>query len=226
MLNRAPTEGPINVLFLAYIFCFITIGYTKHISENELNDSTLMNDKMPTLTPLIDNPFQNNQHVTLEQTDFQNTVESLQVKVPGDDIFEVQGERQKAKTTENNLYTNHFDQLEKIDWILSIVFYAFILIAFIYDAVRVSKEARRRSNAVAAATLKKKQPPPVEPQLTSYKCDPMSDFQEIPLSESNKEVSKLHISCIQDKANFCRASNTNTTNKPDAESPLTVVCYN
>lgn len=41
---------------------------------------------------------------------------------------------------------------------------------FIYDSVRVSMEARRRSDALADARLKRKEPPPVEPPSTLSKC--------------------------------------------------------
>ncbi|CAB1312546.1 unnamed protein product, partial [Coregonus sp. 'balchen'] len=94
-----------------------------------------------------------------------------------DHVFKLWGKAPKAKKSTNeiksrvNILTDptYSEPLVKVNMILGIFFYGFIVIVFIYDSVRVSMEARRRSDALAAARLKRKEPPPFEPQSTLSK---------------------------------------------------------
>ncbi|XP_029554046.1 uncharacterized protein LOC115153119 [Salmo trutta] len=94
-----------------------------------------------------------------------------------DHVFKLWGKAPKTKKSTNeikprvNILTDptYSEPLVKVNMILGLFFYGFIMIVFIYDSVRVSMEARRRSDALADARLKRKEPPPVEPQSTLSK---------------------------------------------------------
>lgn len=91
-----------------------------------------------------------------------------------DDIFKENDQAPASKAQKStltikprvNILTDpsYSEPLVKVNLILGLFFYGFIVIVVLYDAVRISKEARRRSDAMAAARLKKRQPATDEPQ--------------------------------------------------------------
>ncbi|CAB1312221.1 unnamed protein product [Coregonus sp. 'balchen'] len=77
---------------------------------------------------------------------------------------------------------SYSEPLVKVNLILGPVFYSFILIVVLYEAVRISKEARRRSNAIATARLKKREPATAEAsnyEATEKPCYTQSWLTEV-----------------------------------------------
>ncbi|CAB1347678.1 unnamed protein product [Coregonus sp. 'balchen'] len=103
---------------------------------------------------------------------------------------------------------SYSEPLVKVNLILGLVFYGFIVIVVLYDAVRISKEARRRSDAIATARLKKREPATAEPQTLASRvresissrfglkqasstpqCAPISDDSAKELQKSKEFIS-------------------------------------
>ncbi|CAB1312232.1 unnamed protein product [Coregonus sp. 'balchen'] len=119
----------------------LTKGYSsKNVIDHPDFDESLPLNYVPEHKPLMpvkDHSVQNNPDATKE-TNFKSLVKSTL----------------KIKPRVNILTDPSYSEpLVKVNLILGPVFYSFIVIVVLYEAVRISKEARRRSDAIATAWL-------------------------------------------------------------------------
>lgn len=160
-----------------------------------------------------------------------------------DDVFKenVQAPAPKAQKStlkikpRVNILTDpsYSEPLVKVNLILGLFFYGFIVIVVLYDAVRISKEARRRSDAMAAARLKKRQPATDEPQtlvsrvresISSHfglkqasstpQCVHISDNSAKELHKSKESIS------TKDKSESVKRSGKSAVSLRECEPPL------
>ncbi|XP_045070526.1 uncharacterized protein LOC123484355 isoform X4 [Coregonus clupeaformis] len=119
----------------------LTKGYSsKNVIDHPDFDESLPLNYVPEHKPLMpvkDHSVQNNPDATKE-TNFKSLLKSTL----------------KIKPRVNILTDPSYSEpLVKVNLILGPVFYSFIVIVVLYEAVRISKEARRRSDAIATAWL-------------------------------------------------------------------------
>ncbi|XP_041734959.1 uncharacterized protein LOC121568547 [Coregonus clupeaformis] len=128
---------------------------------------------------------------------------------------------------------SYSEPLVKVNLILGLVFYGFIVIVVLYDAVRISKEARRRSDAIATARLKKREPATAEPQTLASRvresissrfglkqasstpqCAPISDDSAKELQKSKEFIS------TKDKSESEKRPGKSAVSLRECEPPL------
>ncbi|XP_045061802.1 uncharacterized protein LOC123481204 [Coregonus clupeaformis] len=128
---------------------------------------------------------------------------------------------------------SYSEPLVKVNLILGLVFYGFIVIVVLYDAVRISKEARRRSDAIATARLKKREPATDEPQTLASRvresissrfglkqasstpqCAPISDDSAKELQKSKEFIS------TKDKSESEKRPGKSAVSLRECEPPL------
>eukprot|EP00063_Salmo_salar_P082741 XP_014057576.1 PREDICTED: uncharacterized protein LOC106606023 isoform X2 [Salmo salar] len=156
----------INILCLAFIFCLIKPVYAKPTPANVFASSSSLE-----YMTLI-NPVRNNLDVTTPKlTHFVNTLLGQFESLLGKDGTSP-GNLDQVTQGYPGPHTNAKDPQGLVKSLMSVLQTYKKQTAsqvFIYDSVRVSMEARRRSDALADARLKRKEPPPVEPQSTLSK---------------------------------------------------------
>lgn len=205
-----------KMFFVAVIFCLLS-----PVAAN-----VLVSSEHKPLMPVKDHPVLNNPGAIKEtQMIVEKVIPYLQAyklkALYGDNVFKdnLQAPAPKAQKIKPrvNILTDpsYSEPLVKVNLILGLFFYGFIVIVFLYDAVRISMEARRRSDAMAAARLKKRQPATAEPQtLASRVRESISSRFGLKQASSTPQCASIS----DDSAKALHKSKESVSNKDKSES--------